>query len=166
MPIQLTTPYVQPGTHGRPAKTYAQIKIVSVAIGIENREIQMACQYGNTLADGTWEPAEHLDVGHCLICNIPAEVGQNPEYDPDENPDVDEWIETKPAEPHYDQLIGSAATSATFEDKSADSRYKKATVTHPVHGALDVWNDLTYVAVANRLYQWLLDEGIYQGVIA
>lgn len=140
MPLTLTTPH----------KDYTQVKIVDIRAGVERKMLFVKFQYGDTVA-GKWVPGDLYPE---------EKIIQNHEME------TDGEVEIKPADPAYDLLTATVAPLVTFDDKSADPRWKKVTLTHPVHGTLDVYVQLTYVAIGDGLYQYALDEGWYAGVIA
>lgn len=140
MPITLTTPY----------KDYTQVKIVDVREGVLRKMLFVKFQYGDTV-DGIWVPGVILPEEE-LIRNAEAVT--------------DGEQEIAPADPAYDDLVNATAPGVTFEDKSADPRWKKVTISHPTHGDLDVYVQLTYCAIGDGLYQYALDEGWYIGTIA
>lgn len=150
MPITLTTSHYD----------NTQVHIAVVGIDLRNKEIVMTVEYGDTdpgdpEADPPiapfWIPsAEHTARTHTI---------KNYELD------TDGEVELVPEDPLYNILVAAAAGLCTFTDMSADPRYVKITENHPVHGDLDIWIELSYAGVKRQLFQWLLDEEIYAGVI-
>ncbi len=140
MPITLTTPY----------KDYTQVKIIDIRAGSERKTLFVKFQHGDTV-DGVWVPGA-LEPDEKLI--------QNKEMVTDGEQEI------APADPAYDEIVSDTAPDVTFDDKSADVRWAKKTISHPTHGNLDVYVQLTYVAIGDGLYQYALDESWYAGVIA
>ena len=140
MPIDLTTPHFDD----------PQVRISVVGIDLNNKEIVLTVQYGDTI-DGTWIPSgehgaeTHVIKNHELI--------------------TDGEIELVSADSVYDDLVATAKGLCTFTNMDADPRYLKVTESHPTHGNLDIWVELSYIGVKRQLYQWLLDEEIYAGTI-
>lgn len=140
MPVQLTNPHYD----------NTQVRISVVGIDLRNSEIVLTVEYGDTV-DGTWVPSgDHAAETHTI---------KNHELE------TDGEVELVAEDPIYNALVAAATGLCTFTDVSADPRYVKVTTTHPIHGDLDLWVELTYVGVKRQLYQWLLDEEIYEGTI-
>lgn len=139
MPIQLTTTY----------KDYTEVKIIDIRAGTESKTLFVKFQYGDTVA-GKWVSGD-IYPDEKLVRNKEAET--------------DGVQETEPADPAYDLLTGSASPNVTFTDMSADPRWAKKTTNHPTHGNLDVYVQITYVAISDGLYQYALDKDWYDGVI-
>jgi hypothetical protein len=91
MTIKLTTPVSVLG------EELTEVKIVVVGIGIEDKQIQLTCQYGNTV-DGTWIPSAKLERVTHLIEN---KLAIN-----------DTEKEITPADLAYDEAITSVASEA------------------------------------------------------
>ena len=140
MPLALTTAH-----YDNP-----QVRISVVGIDLRNKEIVLTVEYGDTVA-GAWVPSGDLGADIHVIKNYELET--------------DGEVELVAEDPLYDILVAAAKGLCTFTDMSADPRYVKITETHSVHGDLDIWVELSYVAVKRQLYQWLLDEEIYSGTI-
>ena len=93
MTIQLTTAFQLPAMHGQPAATYNEVKILVVGINLWEKEIALTVQYGNTNADGDWQPGL-VDTTVHVIRNVEVVV------DADGN-------EVQPADPEYDLFMAS-----------------------------------------------------------
>lgn len=140
MPLALTTPHFDD----------PQVRISVVGIDLHNSEIVLTVEYGDTVS-GTWTPSgDHAPQTHTI---------KNWEME------TDGEVELVAEDPVYNTLVAGAFGLCTFDDKSADPRYFKVVTNHPIHGNLDLWVELSYVAVKRQLYQWLLDEEIYEGTI-
>lgn len=150
MPLTLTTPHYD----------NAQVRIAIVGIDLRNSEIVLTVEYGDTdpgdpEADppvaSSWIPsADHVAETHTI---------KNWEME------TDGEVELVAEDPLYNLLVATATGLCTFTDMSADPRYIKVALEHPVHGILDLWVELSYAGVKRQLYQWLLDEEIYSGSI-
>ena len=140
MPIALTTPHFDD----------AQVRIAVVGIDLRNSEIVLTVEYGDTIAS-VWTPSgDHAPETH-TIKNWELETdGEN---------------ELVAADPIYDILVSAAKGLCTFTNMDADPRWVKVTESHPTHGNIDIWVELSYIGVKRQLYQWLLDEDIYAGTI-
>ena len=150
MPLTLTTPHYD----------NAQVRIAVVGIDLHNSEVVLTVEYGDTdpgdpEADppvaSFWVPSGDHAPEHWTIQNHEMET--------------DGEVELVEEDPLYNLLVTTATGLCTFTDMSADPRYVKVTLEHPVHGSLDLWTELSYAGVKRQLYQWLLDEEIYSGSI-
>ncbi len=150
MPITLTTAHYD----------NTQARIAVIGIDLRNKEIVMTVEYGDTDPGDSeadppiapfWVPSGDHGVKTHTIKNHTLQT--------------DGEIELVPEDPLYNILVAAAKGLCTFTDMSTDPRYIKVTETHPVHGLLDIWIELSYVSVKRQLYQWLLDEEIYAGTI-
>lgn len=139
--LTLTTPY----------KDYTQVKVVDLRLGVRRKHLFAKFQYGDTVA-GAWTPGA-LEPEEHVITNL------------EEITDGQETV-LRAADPAYDLLMAAASPQVTFTDKSADPDWTKLTVTHPTHGALDLWVELSYVAVSRNLYQYAVGQGWYAGTVA
>ncbi len=140
MPITLTTPHFDND----------QVRIAIVGIDLRNSEIVMTIEYGDTDSE-VWVPSpDHAPETHTIKNHELVTDGE---------------VELVSEDPLYNILVAAAKGLCTFTDMSADPRYVKITESHPTHGSLDIWVELSYVSVKRQLYQWLLDEEIYSGTI-
>lgn len=150
MPIQLTAPHYE----------NPQVRIAVVGIDLRNSEVVLTAEYGDTDPGDSeadppvapfWVPSGDVAAETHTIKNWELET--------------DGTVTLVEADDVYNALVGSARGLVTFENKDADPNYAKVTVNHPEHGDLEMWIELSYSGVKRQLYQWLIDEAIYIGVI-
>jgi len=135
MPIALTTPFPYAEGHGAPSVDYAFVLIKRLDLHAVNKRMVLFMEYGNVGAGG-WEACPARE--HQIdIKNTPAEtaVGQN------ETTGAWEQEETTPEDLAFDQMRLDFLILAT-----------------------DVGEQI-YDVLAQNLYQWLIDNGKYAGVI-
>lgn len=137
MPILLSTPFTyQPG-HGEPPSVHAMVLIGSLQLDSVNRLIVLEMRYGS------WDPVASAwtDSGSpprkIRVVNRPA-VTQG-----GVDPETGQWgeQEAEPSDPAFDQLYESLVVLAG----SVGGNH--------------------YDHISQYLYQWLIDNGYYQGVI-
>jgi len=99
MPIVLTTPFSFDPGHGQPVESYGEMKIVEFVCGVQESQIRMRCQYGDTV-DGTWVPGNAPESAH-VVEDRPA-------------------AENVPATSDYTDLVAASRTTADDEITPGD----------------------------------------------
>lgn len=133
-----------------PNRGYAEVRLVRRRDEEHRKFLFVEFQYGDTV-ENKWVPGELRNVEK-IIRNL-GEVLDG------------RGGRTREADPQYDDLVGKAWPKVTFTNKDGSKRWKKLSRPHPTHGDLDLWVQISDVAMVNNIYQHALDEGWFEGSI-
>lgn len=136
MPIALATPHHYEPGHGDPGVDYNLVIISGMNMLSTQRTLVLTMQYGNVDASGNWIPSPEPER-RIRIQNIPARTQGG--TDPEDG--LWKEIEVAPADPVFDNLKDGF-----------------------VIGLGDL-NSNGYDVTGAYLYQYLIDNGHYSGVI-